>query len=86
MADKQGESSTKLDAVHTRLDALAASLARIEAAQNAGFHHRVLGTLERAPSSVGVALIVLAGVLILLASHVDIVALAAAYSRSKGTP
>ena len=86
MGDRQGDHGAKVDALHTRVDALTAALSRLETAHSTGPFARLLTTLERAPWQVGALLASILLVLVLILGHVDLVALAAAYSQPKGSP
>ena len=86
MGDKQGDHGAKVDALHARIETMTAALARLESAHHTGPFARLLTTLERAPWQVGALLASILLVLVLILGHVDLVALAAAYSQPKGSP
>jgi len=86
LSDKSTDGAARLEGVHTRLDALTAAVQRLESQHTTTAFARFLGTLERAPWQVGALLAASIVAIILMAGHVDLVALAAAYSQPKGSP
>ena len=83
LSDKSTDSTAELKGVHTRLDTLTAAVQRLESQHTTTSFARFLGTLERAPWQVGALLAGVILAIVLMAGHVDLVALAAAYSRPK---
>jgi hypothetical protein len=86
LADKHTDVSADLKGVSTRLDTVVAAVARLEAQQQSGHFTRILITLEKAPWQVGALLASILLALVLIAGHVDLVALVAAYSHPKASP
>ena len=86
IGDRQGDHGAKVEALSVRLEAVTASIARLEAAQNTSHFARLLTTLERAPWQVGATLAAILLAIVLIVGHVDLVALAGAYSRQGNQP